>query len=118
MEDLYANLTDLSDDNWTPEETTYLFTLLQSYDLRFIVVADRYAYLVKPSASAGGRKRAMGRRAGRAAEGDEDTDDAVPEIRRRSIEVGGFSFPGLRPADADLDTCRRSKIGIIPSVGD
>lgn len=88
-----SNLTifDFSvDDNWTPEETTYLFTLLQSYDLRFVVVADRYAYLVKPSAAAGGRKRATGRRTGRVIEGEEDTEDATPEIRRRSIEVRTF----------------------------
>ncbi|GHJ86311.1 hypothetical protein NliqN6_2713 [Naganishia liquefaciens] len=83
---IWQILKDSTDDKWTLDETTYLFTLLQAYDLRFIVVADRYAYLVKPSAAAGGRKRAAGRRSGRAVEGDEDTDEPTPEIRRRSIE--------------------------------
>ncbi|OCF78753.1 SWR1-complex protein 4 [Kwoniella mangroviensis CBS 8886] len=34
----------LSDPNWTSHETLYLFDLLKTYDLRFIIVADRYAY--------------------------------------------------------------------------
>jgi hypothetical protein len=83
------------DDNWTPEETTYLFTLLQAYDLRFIVIADRYAYLAKPSTT-GGRKRPTGRRTGRATEGEDDTEDSIPEIRRRSIEVHFPFFSFLR----------------------
>ncbi|TYJ52625.1 SWR1-complex protein 4 [Cryptococcus floricola] len=35
----------LIDPNWTPHETAYLFELLKEYDLRFIVAADRYAYM-------------------------------------------------------------------------
>jgi len=34
----------LTDPNWTSQETTYLFNLLREFDLRFIVVADRYSY--------------------------------------------------------------------------
>nr|XP_019007840.1 SWR1-complex protein 4 [Kwoniella pini CBS 10737]OCF46621.1 SWR1-complex protein 4 [Kwoniella pini CBS 10737] len=34
----------LNDPEWTPHETAYLFDLLKTYDLRFVVVADRYAY--------------------------------------------------------------------------
>jgi DNA methyltransferase 1-associated protein 1 len=34
----------LIDSAWTAQETTYLFNMLREYDLRFIVVADRYAY--------------------------------------------------------------------------
>jgi DNA methyltransferase 1-associated protein 1 len=34
----------LTDPNWTSQETTYLFNLLREYDLRFIVVADRYSF--------------------------------------------------------------------------
>jgi DNA methyltransferase 1-associated protein 1 len=34
----------LVDPNWTAHETTYLFDMLRTYDLRFIVVADRYEY--------------------------------------------------------------------------
>lgn len=34
----------LTDSNWTAQETTYLFNLLREYDLRFIVVADRYSF--------------------------------------------------------------------------
>lgn len=36
-----------ADDKWTPDETNYLFALLAEYDLRFLIVADRYAYLPK-----------------------------------------------------------------------
>ncbi|WWD20813.1 hypothetical protein CI109_105290 [Kwoniella shandongensis] len=35
----------LVDPDWTPHETTYLFDLLRTYDLRFIVAADRYEYM-------------------------------------------------------------------------
>lgn len=34
----------LEDPGWSPHETNYLFDLLRLYDLRFIVVADRYDY--------------------------------------------------------------------------
>jgi DNA methyltransferase 1-associated protein 1 len=34
----------LGDSDWTAQETTYMFNLLREYDLRFIVVADRYRY--------------------------------------------------------------------------
>ena len=33
-----------SDDNWTKEETDYLFGLVQEYDQRFYVISDRYAF--------------------------------------------------------------------------
>jgi DNA methyltransferase 1-associated protein 1 len=32
------------DDDWSREETDYLFDLLRKYDLRFLVVADRWEY--------------------------------------------------------------------------
>lgn len=34
----------LVDSAWSLHETTYLFDMLRTYDLRFIVVADRYDY--------------------------------------------------------------------------
>ncbi|OCF36012.1 SWR1-complex protein 4 [Kwoniella heveanensis BCC8398] len=34
----------LQDSDWTSQETSYLFDLLKQYDLRFIIVADRYEY--------------------------------------------------------------------------
>jgi DNA methyltransferase 1-associated protein 1 len=34
----------LKDSDWTQQETSYLFALLQEYDVRFVVAADRYAY--------------------------------------------------------------------------
>lgn len=34
----------LTHPDWTASETTYLFNLLREYDLRFIVVADRYLF--------------------------------------------------------------------------
>lgn len=40
--DEYTNL--LQDEDWTREETEYLFRLCQQYDLRFIVIHDRYDY--------------------------------------------------------------------------
>lgn len=33
-----------SDADWSQTETSYLFSLLREYDLRFVIVADRYAY--------------------------------------------------------------------------
>lgn len=36
----------LVDPAWSLEETNYLFDMLRSYNLRFIVVADRYEYNV------------------------------------------------------------------------
>lgn len=30
---------------WTFHETGYLFNLLRLYDLRFVIVADRYEYI-------------------------------------------------------------------------
>lgn len=87
------------DDKWTSDETNYLFSLLKEYDLRFLVIADRYAYLPKqvragglaqnryawPLALAGRKKSAAAgvtasRRSGRGAagfvgeEGDESRD--------------------------------------------
>jgi DNA methyltransferase 1-associated protein 1 len=32
------------DDDWTKEETDYLWQLLEDYDLRWMVVADRYEW--------------------------------------------------------------------------
>jgi DNA methyltransferase 1-associated protein 1 len=34
----------LTDPHWSAHETAYLFDILRSYDLRFIVSADRYEY--------------------------------------------------------------------------
>lgn len=34
----------LADTGWSAQETDYLFDLLRLYDLRFIIVADRYSY--------------------------------------------------------------------------
>lgn len=34
----------LGDSNWTFHETGYLFDILRTYDLRFVIAADRYAY--------------------------------------------------------------------------
>lgn len=53
----------LKDSRWTQHETTYLFALLQEYDLRFIVAADRYDY-VPPGANTIGSKRSVEVRAG------------------------------------------------------
>lgn len=44
--DEYTNL--LQDEHWTREETDYLFKLCQHFDLRFIVIHDRYDF---PSSS-------------------------------------------------------------------
>lgn len=35
----------LVDPNWSSHETAYLFDLLRTFDLRFVVAADRYEYL-------------------------------------------------------------------------
>ncbi|WVN88619.1 uncharacterized protein L203_103830 [Cryptococcus depauperatus CBS 7841] len=48
----------LVDSDWTPHETQYLFDLLREYDLRFIVVADRYEYL-GPTKTGPAKKRSV-----------------------------------------------------------
>jgi DNA methyltransferase 1-associated protein 1 len=34
----------LKSDDWTREETDYLMDLVEEYDLRWVVIADRYDY--------------------------------------------------------------------------
>ncbi len=34
----------LQDQNWTKEETEYLFSLCREFDARFVVIADRYDF--------------------------------------------------------------------------
>ena len=34
----------LEDSNWTFHETAYLFDILRTFDLRFVIASDRYAY--------------------------------------------------------------------------
>lgn len=59
----------LKDPDWTPHETSYLFALLQEYDLRFVIAADRYGYM----------------------------DPAVEGVTKtRSVEVRAISFHLLR----------------------
>jgi DNA methyltransferase 1-associated protein 1 len=48
----------LADLDWTSHETTYLFDLLRTYDLRFIVAADRYEYRV-PKAEGSAKVRTV-----------------------------------------------------------
>ena len=37
-------LTSLTDQEWTKEETDYLFYLIREYDSRFYIVNDRYEF--------------------------------------------------------------------------
>lgn len=39
------------DEEWTQEETDYLFSLVKEYDMRFYIVADRYEYPKEPCRS-------------------------------------------------------------------
>ncbi|KAL4247057.1 SWR1-complex protein 4 [Abortiporus biennis] len=48
-QDEYTRLLD--DKNWTKEETDYLFQIVQEYDGRFYVIADRYEYPDGPGRS-------------------------------------------------------------------
>jgi DNA methyltransferase 1-associated protein 1 len=41
----------LKSDDWTREETDYLMDLVEEYDLRWVVIADRYDYQPRPSES-------------------------------------------------------------------
>ena len=34
----------IAEEGWTKEETDYLFGIVQEYDLRFYVIADRYDF--------------------------------------------------------------------------
>lgn len=45
--DEYENLCTNLDPSWTWEETEYLWELCRIYDLRFIVIQDRYSFLTK-----------------------------------------------------------------------
>jgi hypothetical protein len=38
----------LQDEDWTKEETDYLFSLIHEYDVRFHIVADRYDFQPSP----------------------------------------------------------------------
>ncbi|KAL0249704.1 SWR1-complex protein 4 [Cryptococcus tetragattii IND107] len=69
----------LVDPNWTPQETEYLFELLKEYDLRFIIAADRYAYI-----SPEGEKRVRS---------VEDMKDRYYTICRRLIRTRTASDP-------------------------
>ena len=40
-----------TDDNWSKEETDYLFSLVQEYDQRFYVIFDRYEFAGGPARS-------------------------------------------------------------------
>lgn len=77
----------LVDKDWTPHETAYLFELLRAYDLRFIVIADRYEYL-GPKGEGPAKHRSV-------------------EVCR-DIDPAGASW---------LIPTRRSRIGITRSVG-
>lgn len=46
----------LVDPAWSQHETDYLFDLLRTYDLRFIVVADRYDYKGSTGSEPGKRR--------------------------------------------------------------
>lgn len=48
----------LADPTWSQHETNYLFDLLRTYDLRFIVVADRYDYK-GPTGTESGMRRTV-----------------------------------------------------------
>jgi DNA methyltransferase 1-associated protein 1 len=58
----------LRSDNWSREETDYLMDLVQEYDLRWVVISDRYEYPPNPSAS------------------DGESTALVPAVRRRTME--------------------------------
>lgn len=77
----------LADPDWTPHETAYLFSLLKEYDLRFLVVADRYEY--QPVA---GQTHAGGSR-GRARAASSMPAFEPEGVRRRSAEVGRVGAP-------------------------
>ncbi|KAF8524600.1 SWR1-complex protein 4 [Hysterangium stoloniferum] len=48
-EEEYATL--LKDEEWTQEETDYLFSLVKEYDMRFYIIADRYDFPGGPGRS-------------------------------------------------------------------
>ncbi|KAI5455196.1 swr complex subunit [Naganishia albida] len=96
----------LQDDKWTADETNYLFSLLKEYDLRFLVVADRYAYLPKQARAGGlsqnryawplaltGRKKSgnvVSRRSGRGTVGmggeeGQDSRDGTPGVQSDGV---------------------------------
>ena len=40
----YVNETDFEDEDWTKEETDYLWDLCAEFDLRWMVITDRYEW--------------------------------------------------------------------------
>ncbi|WVF67783.1 hypothetical protein IAT40_002544 [Kwoniella sp. CBS 6097] len=68
--------------DWTSQETTYLFDLLKQYDLRFIIVADRYEY---KSPTGQTRKRSV-----------EELKDRYYTICRRLIRTRTASDPAAQ----------------------
>ena len=87
-----------TDEKWTPHETNYLFSLLKAYDLRFLVVTDRYAYI------------APGGKTGQ----DEFTGDYAwpmvpPGLARKKKKLGGsIGTTGSGGAAGSGETVRRS----------
>lgn len=71
----------LVDPNWTPHETQYLFDLLRTYDLRFVVAADRYEY-VAPGVEGPPKQRSV-----------EEMKDRYYTICRRLVRTRTASDP-------------------------
>lgn len=79
----------MTDPDWTAHETQYLFGLLKSFDCRFVIVADRYAYpgergehVAKPG-SGGGESSASG-----AAGGGSPTSSSVSSVKGKEKASG------------------------------
>lgn len=73
----------LTDPNWTAHETAYLFDMLRTYDLRFIIAADRYAYMSQTGQ--GPKKRTV-----------EEMKDRYYTICRRLIRTRTASDPQVQ----------------------
>jgi len=67
-------LKDLTEDDWSREETDYMFDLLARFDLRFIVVHDRWDYVPGVSKAPEGSKKSAASDAGEKDEEEKEKD--------------------------------------------
>lgn len=100
----------LVDPNWSAHETQYLFDLLRSFDLRFVVAADRYDYM-GPKGEGPVKKRSV-----------EEMKDRYYTICRRLVRTRTASDPQVQQqqiAQYSFDKGRLSTcvLGLTSSTG-
>lgn len=106
----------LADPDWSAQETAYLWSLLQAYDLRFHIVADRYAYL--PQGGRSGQDDAkyawpppmISRKAALTKQQQQQQQSSAtePRERRTTRSLGGAAASAAKPNLASAQASRLS----------